>query len=90
MSGMVPELRFPGFEGEWQPKTIKRLLKRVSDPVNVEPEETTAKSVCARMAVACSTKILFQVQNSAINVSFMSCLTLWFLTSSLHGNRLWR
>lgn len=40
MSKAVPELRFPGFKGEWQTKSVGRLLKRASDPVRVEPEET--------------------------------------------------
>ena len=40
MSKAVPELRFPGFMGEWQIKSVGRLLKRASDPVRVEPEET--------------------------------------------------
>lgn len=40
MSKAVPELRFPGFKGEWQTKSIGRLLKRASDPVRVEQEET--------------------------------------------------
>lgn len=40
MSGAVPELRFPGFDGEWKPVKISHLLDRVSLPVEVNPSKT--------------------------------------------------
>jgi len=34
----IPDLRFPEFEGEWEPRRIGDLFDRRSDPVDVEPE----------------------------------------------------
>jgi type I restriction enzyme S subunit len=38
----VPRLRFPEFRdaGEWKPKRISKLVEKVIDPVNVEPNKT--------------------------------------------------
>lgn len=35
----VPELRFPGFDGEWKGKKVSDITTRVSDPVKVESEK---------------------------------------------------
>ncbi|MFT3947897.1 MAG: restriction endonuclease subunit S [Agriterribacter sp.] len=35
----IPPLRFPDFEEEWELKPFGKLATRVSDPVDVEPEE---------------------------------------------------
>jgi type I restriction enzyme S subunit len=35
----VPKLRFPEFEGDWQPATIRQLLQRVAELVDVKPDE---------------------------------------------------
>lgn len=35
----IPPLRFPEFKGEWELKPFGKLTTRVSDPVDVDPEE---------------------------------------------------
>ena len=40
MSGAVPQLRFPGFAGDWMPVSMGEALERASDPVEVDPTET--------------------------------------------------
>lgn len=34
---LVPKLRFPEFESEWKPGTIRQYVQRVIEPVDVEP-----------------------------------------------------